>query len=146
MRVEIKQSQGLTLTAAADSQHSVIMDVARTAGGNDEGPRPMELVLMGLGGCTAMDVLTILQKKRIVLDDFEMHLEAERSEEHPKVFTGIRIQFIFYGDAIPREAVEKAIELSETKYCSVSAMLKKTARITTEYEIRAPKAERERHE
>lgn len=146
MRVEIKRSQGLTLTATADSRHPVIMDAAGPAGGNDEGSRPIELVLMGLGGCTAMDVLTILKKKRIVLDDFEMHLTAERNEEHPKVFTDIRIQFVFYGEAIPREAVEKAIELSETKYCSVSAMLKKTARITTEFEIRGPKAERARHE
>jgi len=146
MHVQIKRSQGLTLTAAADSQHPVIMDADVLTGGSNQGPRPMELVLMGLGGCTAMDVLSILQKKRVVLDDFEMHIEAERSEEHPKVFTDIRIQFVFYGDAIPKEAVEWAIELSETKYCSASAMLKKTARITTEYEIRGAKSERECHE
>ena len=91
---------------------------------------------MGLGGCTSMDVISILQKKRIKLDGYECILEATRAEEHPKVFTEITVKFIFYGSNIPREAVERAIELSKSRYCSVAAMLSKSAAIRFEYEIK----------
>lgn len=104
------------------------------------GARPMELLLLGLGGCTTMDVLSILEKKRVHVDDYECFLEAERADEHPRVFTQIRIKFIFYGEAIPPEAVERAIALSEEKYCSASAMLRKSAEVKVEYEIRKSRA------
>lgn len=136
MKATVKRVQDLALAAKAESNHWVMMDAGENTGGADAGARPLELVLMGLGGCTSMDVLTILQKKRIELDDFEVQLEADRAEEHPRVFTNIRIKFIFYGKNIPAEAVQRAIELSETKYCSVSAMLSKTAKISIDYEIK----------
>ncbi len=136
MKAVVKRVQGMTLAARADSNHWLIMDAAESVGGTDAGSRPVELILMGLAGCTSMDVLSILQKKRITLDDYEVLVEAERAEEHPKVFTRIALKFVFYGNNIPEEAVKRAIELSETKYCSVSAMLSKTAAITVEYEIK----------
>ena len=129
MKAVVKRVQGMTLAARADSNHWLIMDAAESVGGTDAGSRPVELILMGLAGCTSMDVLSILQKKRITLDDYEVLVEAERAEEHPKVFTRIALKFVFYGNNIPEEAVKRAIELSETKYCSVSAMLSKTAAI-----------------
>jgi putative redox protein len=136
MKAVVKRIQGMTLAAKADSNHWLTMDAAESIGGMDAGSRPVELILMGLGGCTSMDVLSILQKKRITLDDYEVHVEAERAEDHPKVFTHIKIKFIFYGKDISEEAVKRAIELSETKYCSVSAMLSKSVPITVEYEIK----------
>lgn len=136
MKAVVKRVQGMTLAAKADSNHWLTMDAAESVGGTDAGSRPVELILMGLAGCTSMDVLSILQKKRIPLEDFEVQVEAERAEEHPKVFTRIALKFIFYGKNISEEAVKRAIELSETKYCSVSAMLSKTAAITVEYEIK----------
>jgi putative redox protein len=143
MKAIIKRITGMSLVGKSDSNHWVSMDAAREAGGEDGGARPLELLLLGLGGCTSMDVLSILEKKRIQLDDYECQLEAERAEEHPKVFTRIRIRFVFYGDAIPAEAVERAIQLSEEKYCSAVAMLSKAAPITVEYEIKSLKKARE---
>ncbi|MBN2411960.1 OsmC family protein [candidate division KSB1 bacterium] len=136
MKAEIKQINGLSLAGKGDSGHWVTMDGPALLGGADAGARPLELFLMGLGGCTSMDVISIIRKKRIKLDNFECHLEAERKDEHPKVFTKLKIHFIFWGKDIPREAVERAIELSETTYCSASAMLKKAVDIETSYEIR----------
>ena len=138
MKAIVKQVNGLSLVGEGDSGHSVRMDASEQYGGLDEGSRPMELILISLGGCTSMDVISILKKKRVNLIDYECHIEAERADEHPKVFTKIRINFIFYGNDIPDEAVKRAIELSETKYCSVTSMLEKTAEISTEYEIRKP--------
>jgi putative redox protein len=139
MKAIVKRITGMSLVGKADSNHWVSMDAAREAGGEDGGARPLELLLLGLGGCTSMDVLSILEKKRIQLDDYECLLEAERAEDHPKIFTRIRIKFVFYGDAIPAEAVERAIQLSEEKYCSAAAMLSQAAPITVEYEIKSLK-------
>ena len=136
MKAEIKQIDGLSLAAKADSGHWVTMDGPALLGGADSGTRPMEIFLMGLGGCTSMDVISIVKKKRVKFDRFECHLDADRADEHPKVFTKIKIHFIFWGKDVPTEAVERAIELSETKYCSASAMLKKSLEIETSYEIR----------
>lgn len=135
MKAIIKSIHGLSLVGKADSGHWVPMDTSSATGGNGAASSPMELVLLALGGCTSLDVLSILAKKRVVLDDYEVHLQAERAEDHPKVFTAIVIKFIFYGKNIPKEAVERAIELSDTKYCSVSAMLKAATKISVEYEI-----------
>ena len=142
MKASIKRIAAMSLAGKADSNHWVSMDASRDIGGEDAGARPLELLLLGLGGCTSMDVLSILEKKRIHLDDYECHLEAERAEEHPKVFTRIQIRFVFYGDAIPADAVERAIQLSEEKYCSASAMFRKTAEVSVTYEIRAAEADR----
>ncbi len=137
MKVEIKQVDGLSLLARADSNHWVSMDANEDIGGNNAGTRPMELLLMGLGGCTGMDVISIMEKKRVPFEQVEIQLEAERADEHPKVFQKINIKFIVRGDAdkIKARDVERAIELSSTKYCSASEMLKKSARIFYEYEI-----------
>ena len=138
MKVQVKQIKGLALAAKADSGHWITMDGPTELGGQNAGSRPMEVLLMALGGCTGMDVISILKKKRAPVEDFEMELEAEQAPEHPKVFTKIRIKFIIYGRGIKPQDVERAIELSGTKYCSASEMLRKTAEITTEYEIREP--------
>jgi len=136
MNAHIKWIDGMALAGKAATNHWVMMDGPENLEGFDAASRPLELVLIGLGGCTGMDVLSILKKKRVPLTDFEMKLEAEQAGDYPKVFTKIMIKFILYGKGINPQDVERAIELSETKYCSASAMLRKTAHITTEYEIR----------
>jgi putative redox protein len=135
MKAMIKRIQGLSLAAKADSGHWTPMDTGVASGGANAASSPMELVLMALGGCTSMDVLSILEKKRVALTDYKVELEAVRATEHPMVFTSIMVKFLFYGRNIPKEAVERAIALSEEKYCSVSAMLKKSVPIKIEYEI-----------
>ncbi|MBN1999610.1 OsmC family protein [candidate division KSB1 bacterium] len=139
MKAVIKQVQGMSLVGKADSGHWVSMDAPESLGGEDAGARPLELFLLGLGGCTSMDVISILQKKRIHLEFYECFLEAERVEEHPRVFHTVKIKFVFYGDAIPKDAVERAIELSHSKYCSASAMVGKSAKIEIEYQIKKNK-------
>jgi putative redox protein len=116
------------------------MDGPEELGGHNAGSRPMELLLMSLAGCTAMDVISILKKKRAPVSDFEMELEAERAADHPKIFTRIHIKYIVYGHGVKQDDVQRAIELSVTKYCSVHAMLHHAAEITTEFEIREPPA------
>jgi len=119
----------------ADSNHWVSIDTKIEALGSDAATHPMELVLLALGSCTGCDVLSILQKKNVSLQDFEIHLDAERSEEHPRVFTKIHLEFVFVGKGLTPMPIERAIELSQQKYCSVSAMLKPTVPITTSYRI-----------
>jgi len=139
MKAILKQVEGVTLAGRADSGHWMMIDGTEQFGGSDAAVRPMELILLGLGGCTSMDVISILQKKRVALEGFECRIEAERAPEHPKVYTEITIKFVFYGANIPSVAVERAIELSDTKYCSVTAMLRSTVQIRTEYEIKPSK-------
>ncbi|MGE5243841.1 MAG: OsmC family protein [Betaproteobacteria bacterium] len=131
----VRQIQGLTFAAKTDSNHWVVMDGPTEFGGSNAGTRPKELVLMALGGCTGSDVVSILQKKRVRLDGFEVRLTAEQADEHPQVFTKIHVEYVFRGQDIRTQDVERAIELSETKYCSVSAMLRGTVRITHSYRI-----------
>jgi putative redox protein len=135
MRVVVKQLQGIALAGKADSGHWVPMDGPEEFGGSAAASRPMELILMGLGGCTSMDVISILKKKRVEVDDYECIIEAERAPHHPKVFTKIKMKYVFYGRNIPVKDVERAIQLSEESYCSASVMLKKSAEIVTTYEI-----------
>lgn len=110
------------------------MDGSPEIGGQGLGVRPMETVLMGLGGCASMDVLSILKKMRENIVDYEVEINADRAEDHPKVFTKIHVHFKLFGN-IKKENVEKAIRLSVDKYCSVTHMLNKTAAITESYEI-----------
>jgi putative redox protein len=131
----VKQVQGTTLVARADSRHWVVMDGSETFGGSNAGSSPKELVLMALGGCTAMDVIPILKKKRVPFENLEIRLEANVREDHPQVFTSIHVEYIVYGDGIDPLDVERAIELSTTKYCSVSAMLRDSVTITHEFRI-----------
>ncbi len=131
----IKQLRGVTLAGKSDTNHWVLMDGSEEFGGSRAASSPKELVLIGLGGCTANDVVNILKKKRVKLDGFEMNLTAEESNEHPKVFTKINIEYVFYGNDIAVKDVERAIELSTTKYCSISKMIEKSVELTHSYSI-----------
>jgi len=125
----------MSFVGESGSGHSVVMDGAPEAGGRDLGIRPMEMLLLGLGGCTAFDVVSILQKSRQPLVDCEVQIEAERAEEIPKVFTRIHVHFIISGRNLDQTRVKKAVDLSADKYCSASRMLEKAADITHDFEI-----------
>lgn len=131
----VKQVQGTTLLAKADSTHWVVMDGSPTFGGSDAGSSPKELLLMALGGCTAMDVIPILRKKHSPVEDVEIRVAGNVREEHPQIFTDIHIEYTFRGNGINPDDVERAIELSTTKYCSVSAMLRESVNITHSFRI-----------
>ncbi len=131
----VRQISGLTFAAKADSNHWVTMDGPANLGGSDAGSRPKELLLLALGGCTGSDVVAILRKKRVPLEGFEIRLSGEARDEHPQIFTSIHLEYIFSGKDILQADVERAIELSTTKYCSVSAMLRETVKITHSYTI-----------
>lgn len=127
---------------SAGSGFSLTMDSAASVGGEDSGFRPMELLLIGLAGCTAMDVISILKKKRQDVTGFEVKVKGERAEEHPKVYTDIEIEYIVTGHDIDPKAVERSIELSVTKYCGAQATLTHTADIKTTYTIHQTEAEK----
>ena len=114
-----------------DSKHELMMDAAEANGGKDSGLRPKELLLLGLGGCSGMDVISILKKMRIVPDSFSVKITADVTEEHPIIYKDIHLQYIFTGDVL-QERVERAVELSQTKYCGVNAMLNTAAKISYE--------------
>ena len=131
----LKQIQGTTFAAKANSNHWVLIDNSEVDGGFAAGTSPKELVLCALAACTASDVIPILQKKRVPLKNLEMRVTANERDEFPKIFTTIHLEYIFYGTGIKNNDVEHAIELSRTKYCSVSAMLSASAKITHSYRI-----------
>jgi putative redox protein len=131
----VKQVQGTTLLAKSDSAHWVVMDGSPTFGGSSAGSSPKELLLMALGGCTAMDVIPILKKKRAPVESFEIRLNGTVRDEHPQVFTNIHVEYIFRGTDLDPLDLESAIELSSTKYCAISAMLKTSVNITHAYTI-----------
>lgn len=134
----VKQISGISFAGRTDSNHWVVMDGPLEFGGSSAGIRPKELILLALAGCTSSDVISILQKKRVALDRYEVHVTADQSDEHPQVFTRIHLEFVFYGAEIAAADVERAIELSETKYCSVSAMLRPAVAISHSYRIEQP--------
>lgn len=131
----VRQVNGITFAGRTDSNHWVMMDGPAGFGGSDAGTRPKELLLLALAGCTGSDVVSILAKKRVPLDGFEIEVTAEQADEHPQVFTRIHLDFVFHGEGIQAQDVERAIELSETKYCSVNAMLRGSVAITHAYRI-----------
>src|SRR5437870_4026347 len=126
---------GMTFLAETGSNHAVAMDGAADGGGRNLAPRPMEMVLIGTGGCTAFDVVNILQRGRQDIRACDVTLEAQRAETEPKVFTHIRFHFTLRGRNLKAESVERAIKLSAEKYCSASIMLGKTAEISHTWEI-----------
>jgi len=126
---------GMTFLAETGSNHVVAMDGAPEGGGRNLAPRPMEMVLLGTGGCSAYDVVVILKKSGQDVTGCEVKLVSERAETDPKVFTRIHMHFIVRGRALKRNLVEHAIRLSHEKYCSATAMLGKTAQITKDFEI-----------
>jgi putative redox protein len=125
----------MSFVGESGSGHSVVMDGAPEAGGRDLGIRPMEMLLLGLGGCTAFDVVSILHKSRQQISDCEVEIEAERAQTIPKVFTRIHLHFVVSGRALDATKVSKAVSLSADKYCSASRMLEKVATITHDFEI-----------
>lgn len=135
MKARVKWVEGMAFMAESASGHAMIMDGAPDIGGRNLGPRPMELVLMGAGGCTSIDVVMILRKSRQDVTDCEVELVAERADDHPKVFTKIHFHFIVKGRKLKPEIVERAINLSAEKYCSATIMLAKSAAISHDYEI-----------
>jgi putative redox protein len=131
----VSLDHGMTFIGRSNSGFSVQMGTSPSVGGDDDGPRPMELLLMSLGGCTAMDVISILRKKRQEVTGFDVQLKAERSGGHPNVFTKIDIHYVVRGHNIADKAVARALELSETKYCPAQAMLSESVAIDLTYEI-----------
>ncbi len=126
---------GMLFIGESGSGHSVVMDGAPEAGGRNLGPRPMEMLLMGTGGCSAFDVVLILQKSRQKVSDCQVQLRATRAETDPKVFTHIHFHFIVSGYELSEAAVERAVKLSHDKYCSASIMLSQAAQITHSFEV-----------
>ncbi len=136
MKARIKWIENVTFLAESGSGHALVIDGAPEGGGRDLGPRPMEVVLMGTGGCTAYDVMHILRKSRAPVTDCVLEIESERAAEDPKVFTKIHFHFIVTGKGLKPAQVERAVQLSAEKYCSASIMLGKTAAITHDFEVR----------
>jgi putative redox protein len=135
MECTVKWAGGMTFLAETASNHLVAMDGAPEGGGRNLAPRPMEMVLLGTGGCTAYDVVLILKKSGQDVTGCEVKLTSERAETDPKVFTRIHMHFVVRGHALKRNLVEHAIRLSHEKYCSASIMLAKTAEITRDFEV-----------
>ena len=136
MKARIKLSEGMTFVAESGSGHGIVVDANPDIGGRDLGPRPMELVLMGTGSCSAVDVVLILRRSRQEVTDCIVELDAERAAEDPKVFTRIHFHYVVSGRNLSASHVERAIKLSKEKYCSATAMLSHTAEVSTDYEIR----------
>ena len=135
MKARVKWVQDVMFVGESGSGHAVVMDGAPEAGGRNLGLRPMELVLLGVGGCTSFDVVSILKKQRQNVLDCVAEMQAERAQSDPKVFTKIHIHFVVTGKGLKEEHVKRAIELSADKYCSASIMLKPKVEITHDYEI-----------
>ena len=135
MKARVKLIEGVSFVGQSESGHSVVMDGAPESGGKNLGVRPMEMLLMGLGGCSAFDVVMILRKSRQQVTDCLADLSAERADSDPKVFTKIHVHFTVTGKALDPKRVEQAVKLSAEKYCSASIMLGKTAEITHDFAI-----------
>ena len=135
MKARIKWVEQVSFLGETESGHAVLMDGPPSGGGRNLGPRPMEMVLLGTGGCSAYDVIHILKKSRQQVTDCVVEIAAERAQEDPKVFTKIHFHFIVTGKDLKPEQVERAIRLSAEKYCSASIMLGKVANITHDFEV-----------
>jgi len=135
MKASVTWTGGMSFEGKADSGHAIVMDSSPDFGGENKGARPMELLLMGMGGCTSIDVMNILQKSRQDVSDCVAEMAAERADEIPKVFTRIHVHFKVTGKGLDPKKVERAIQLSADKYCSASIMLGKTAEISHDFEI-----------
>ena len=136
MRARIKWLEGVAFVGEADSGHAMVLDGAPEHGGRNLGVRPMEAVLVGVGACSAFDVVQILGKSRQAVTDCVVELDAERAQTPPRVFTHIRMRFVVTGRSLQEAKVARAVQLSAEKYCSASAMLRPGVEITHEYEIR----------
>lgn len=147
LTVRSRLLDGMQFAAEAGSGHTVILDAAEHAGGQGAGFVPMELLLVGLAGCTGMDVISILRKKRQQVTGYEVRVRGERAEDHPMVYTDITVEHVITGHDVSPEAVARAIELSEAKYCGAGAMLGKTAKLVHTFRVveAAPEVEPAHH-
>ena len=135
MKARVKLIEGVSFVGQSESGHSVVMDGPPDSGGRNLGVRPMEMLLLGLGGCSAFDVVHILRKGRQPITDCVADLSAERADTDPKVFTRIHVHFIVTGKGLDPKRVEQAVKLSAEKYCSASIMLGKVAEMTHDFEV-----------
>ena len=135
VEARVRLAKEMEFCGSASSGHSLIMDAEDVSGGHNKGFRPMELLLVGFGGCTGMDVISILRKKRQDVAGLEMNVKGEQADSFPHIYTAVHIEYVVTGKGIQKEAVERAIELSLTKYCSVGATLAKAGTITHSYRI-----------
>ena len=136
MKARVKLVDGMTFVAESGSGHAVVVDAAQDVGGRNLGARPMELVLMGTGACSAIDVVHILRKARQAVTDCVVEMDSERAAEDPKVFTRIHLHYVVTGKGLAPTQVERAIRLSKEKYCSATIMLAATVEITFDFEVR----------
>lgn len=135
VKATVRLAKNMQFSGSADSGHSLIMDADASAGGENTGFRPMELLLVGFGGCSGMDVISILRKKRQQVSGLEMNVQGEKSDDYPKIYKKVHIEYVVTGKGVQADAVQRAIELSLQKYCSVGATLAKAGSITHSYRI-----------
>ena len=138
MKVTLQRNDGVHFTATTESGHNIELDGSEAVGGRERGARPMETVLAGLGGCTAIDVMSTLGKSRQEVIDCVIDIDAERADSIPAVFTRIHLHYTLVGNGLDPKKVARAVSLSAEKYCSVTRMLEKTAVITHDFEIHSP--------
>jgi len=135
MKATLKQLKGCSFIGKADSNHWTAIDVSKETCGLDAATHPMEMVLLAMGSCAGSDIVSILDKKKVLLESFEINIDAERADSYPKIFTKIHLEYVLYGQQIKPNQVEQAINLSHNKYCSVMAMIKGSVPITSSYKI-----------
>ncbi len=135
VEAKVKLIGGMSFDGETPSGHHITLDAAQEVGGENKGPRPMELLLVALGACTGMDVISILRKKRQPVAGYEIIVKGERAEEHPKVYTSIHVEHVVYGRGVSPEAVARAVELSEGKYCPISALLRPGTKLVNTYRV-----------
>ncbi|MDT0496653.1 OsmC family protein [Algiphilus sp. W345] len=138
MQVRVKWVEGMAFVGESGSGHGIVIDGPPDLGGRDLGMRPMELMLMSVGACSAVDVVHILKKARQPVLDCYVEVKGKRAETQPKVFTDIHLHFVVIGNDLKANQVERAVKLSADKYCSASLMLSKAAKVTHDYELRVP--------
>ena len=136
VKVKLKQIEGLSLAAHSNSNHWITMDAPPELGGSGSGSRPLEVLLMGIAGCAAMDIIAILKKKRVDFSHFETDVTAQRTDEHPHIYTDIHFKYTIYGKNIKPESIERAIKLTDEKYCGGIAMIRGVSKIAHNYEIK----------
>ncbi|MBI4697764.1 MAG: OsmC family protein [Nitrospirae bacterium] len=134
-KAKVTLVDAMQFIGTADSGHAVIMDAPVSSGGTNTGSKPMELLLMAFGGCSGMDVISILRKKKLHVTKFETHVEGRAADDYPHMYTALHIEYVVTGKDIPEDAVKRAIDLSLDKYCSVGATLGKAAKITHSYKV-----------
>ncbi len=135
LEAKVRLIEGMHFEGSATSGHTLHMDSDKEVGGENKGFRPMELLLVGFGGCSGMDVISILRKKRQNVTGFEINIRGEKREDYPKIYKEVHIEYVIKGKGVEKAAVERAIELSLTKYCSVGATLAKAGTISHSYRI-----------